>query len=132
VERHVAAGTDALATHLRGMVGDRSAPVVVGIDGRSGVGKSTLASAVSAALTGSDGERGVTVVDGDDFSLLEREVSTWCSTTPTNLLLEVVPARRSSTAPGTTSVPRYYFGGGKSATGVGEGCRIRVVSFVAR
>lgn len=43
-------------------------PLFVGIDGRSGVGKSTLAAALSKDLVeAGDGAGDVTVIDGDDF-----------------------------------------------------------------
>lgn len=60
-----AAPAAVLAAHLLGLLAARSAPVVAGIDGRSGCGKSMLAAAVAAELARPDRE--VTVIDGDDF-----------------------------------------------------------------
>lgn len=56
-----------LAELLRERLADGGAPVFVGIDGRSGVGKSTLAAAVAASLAGGEVPVGVTVIAGDDF-----------------------------------------------------------------
>jgi len=49
-----------LVTHIEGMLEGRSTPLVVALDGRSGAGKSTIASLVATAVGG-------VVVDGDDF-----------------------------------------------------------------
>lgn len=45
----------------------RPRPLVVGIDGRSGAGKSTVASVVARTLADGDRPTAVTVIEGDDF-----------------------------------------------------------------
>lgn len=58
-----------LVARLRDELSARDAPLFVGLDGRSGTGKSTVAAAVAAGLArGSEHANvAVTVIDGDDF-----------------------------------------------------------------
>lgn len=57
-----------LVARLRERLVDRHHPLLVGIDGRSGVGKSTLAATVSKDLARTrNGTDHVTVIEGDDF-----------------------------------------------------------------
>ncbi len=59
---------DALNALLRARMTGRTSPLFVGIDGRSGVGKSTLAAAIATGLADADGGGAlVTVIDGDQF-----------------------------------------------------------------
>jgi uridine kinase len=51
---------DAIVAAIQRLLTDRRPPILVAIDGRSGTGKSTLASRVAARVGG-------TVVEGDDF-----------------------------------------------------------------
>lgn len=48
------------------LVGARQ-PLIIGIDGRSGVGKSTLSATIARKLQEDDGMPSVTVIEGDDF-----------------------------------------------------------------
>jgi uridine kinase len=50
---------------LRARMTGRTSPLFVGIDGRSGVGKSTLAAAIATGLA--DADALVTVIEGDQF-----------------------------------------------------------------
>ena len=54
-----------LAAAVLGVLADRSEPVVVGLDGRSGAGKTTLAVAVAEELDAAG--RPTLVIEGDDF-----------------------------------------------------------------
>lgn len=57
-----------LVTLLANLIRDRSEPVVVALDGRSGSGKSTAAAAVAEAMgTGGDARPVVSVIEGDLF-----------------------------------------------------------------
>ena len=57
-----------LVDRLRERLAAGGDPVFIGIDGRSGVGKSTLAAAVSTNLAEPEDRAGrVTVIEGDDF-----------------------------------------------------------------
>jgi uridine kinase len=56
-----------LASRLRALARDRERPLFVGLDGRSGTGKSTLASATAVLLAAAQPAVGMCVIDGDDF-----------------------------------------------------------------
>lgn len=57
-----------IVTRLRELLVDRDQSLVVGIDGRSGVGKSTLAATISKELSDTRGDSvSVIVIEGDDF-----------------------------------------------------------------
>lgn len=57
----------ALAEAIRARLADGGGPLYVGIDGRSGVGKSTLAAAVAAFLAERPAPVASVVIEGDDF-----------------------------------------------------------------
>ncbi|MEZ5179118.1 MAG: hypothetical protein R2746_12840, partial [Acidimicrobiales bacterium] len=61
------AAVDDLVTAIRAGLVDGGRTLVVGLDGRSGVGKSTLAAAVVASLGAADPPVAAVVVDGDGF-----------------------------------------------------------------
>ncbi|WCO66119.1 hypothetical protein PO878_16585 [Iamia majanohamensis] len=72
-------------------------PTVVGIDGRSGGGKSTLAAALQAAADGEDGGPGpVTVIQGDEF-YAGGSAATWDRRTAVERADLVVDWRRQRT-----------------------------------
>lgn len=58
---------DHLLAQLTTLVSDDHKPFVVGIDGRSGVGKSTLSAAISRELNVVGRAPQVTVIEGDEF-----------------------------------------------------------------
>jgi uridine kinase len=63
----VAEPTRTLIDRLRQLLVTGQGPLIVGIDGRSGTGKSTLAAAVSNGFAKSGDDGVVTVIEGDQF-----------------------------------------------------------------
>jgi uridine kinase len=63
----VAGPARALIGQLRDLIVAGQGPLIVGIDGRSGTGKSTLADAVSEGFAESEDHGVVTVIEGDQF-----------------------------------------------------------------
>lgn len=58
---------DILIARLREMLGVGQHPILVGLDGRSGVGKSTLSARIARELNAADRIAQVTVIEGDEF-----------------------------------------------------------------
>jgi uridine kinase len=85
------AGAGLVAAVLEARAG-RTTPLVVGIDGRSGGGKSTLAASLAARLTAEHG-LGVAVIEGDQF-YGGGSASTWDARTAEAKAADVIDWRR--------------------------------------
>jgi len=78
---------DTLRRHLERMLEARVTPLVVAIDGRSGVGKSTLASQLGAVLPAS-------VIPTDDFFAAELTSADWDARSPSERARDAIDWRR--------------------------------------
>ena len=78
---------DALRRHLEHMLEARGAPLIVAIDGRSGVGKSTIASQLAAVLP-------ATVVPTDDFFAADLTSADWDARPPSERARDAIDWRR--------------------------------------
>jgi uridine kinase len=78
---------DKLREYLSRMLLERGAPLVVAIDGRSGAGKSTIASQVAAAMNAA-------LIPGDDFFAAEITSADWGARTPRERARDAIDWRR--------------------------------------
>lgn len=79
-----------LIAHLEELLRDRSATVLIALDGRSGSGKSTLAATVAARI-------GAAVIDGDDF-YSGGTAEEWDAMTPAEKAAQCIDWRRQRPA----------------------------------
>jgi len=78
---------DTLRRHLEHMLEAHGAPLVVAIDGRSGVGKSTIASQLATVLP-------ATVIPTDDFFAAELTSADWDARSPSERARDAIDWRR--------------------------------------
>jgi len=78
---------DALRRHLEHMLEARGAPLIVAIDGRSGVGKSTIASQLAAVFP-------ATIIPTDDFFAAELTSADWDARSASERARDAIDWRR--------------------------------------
>lgn len=85
-----------LSLRLRAMLDTGQHPVIVGLDGRSGVGKSTLSARIARELNPADRIAQVTVIEGDEF-FAGGSVEAWNNRTIAENAERVIDWRRQRT-----------------------------------